>query len=60
MAAAAGGDVVIEHYSSDYGMWIPQITVDNGDGTVTTSLISLSPVKLIYLGRDYPEGVLHL
>ena len=60
MAAAAGGDVVIEHYSSDYGMWIPQITVDNGDGTVTTSLISLSPVKLIYLGRDYPEGVFYI
>ncbi|MGI6527722.1 MAG: zinc-ribbon domain-containing protein [Caldicoprobacterales bacterium] len=60
MAAAAGGDVVIEHYSSDYGMWIPQITVDNGDGTVTASLTSLSPVKLVYLGRDYPEGVFYI
>ncbi|MGI6704898.1 MAG: hypothetical protein ACOX6S_01085 [Clostridia bacterium] len=57
---AAGGDVVLEHYDSDYAMWIPQITVDNGDGTVSASLISLSPVKLVYLGDDYPSNVFYI
>ncbi len=57
---AAGGDVVLEHYDSDYEMWIPQITVDNGDGTVSASLIALSPVKLVYLGNDYPSDVFYI
>lgn len=54
---ADGGEVVLEHYDSDYALWIPQSTVNNGDGTVTASLTSLSPVKLVYLGKDYPTGV---
>ena len=41
-------------------MWIPQSTVNNGDGTVTASLTSLSPVKLVYLGKDYPTGVFYI
>ncbi|MGI5972022.1 MAG: zinc-ribbon domain-containing protein [Oscillospiraceae bacterium] len=57
---AAGGDVVLVHYDSDYEMWIPKSTVDNGDGTVTASLTSLSPVKLEYLGKDYPAGVFYI
>lgn len=57
---AAGGDAVLEHYNSDYGMWIPQSTVNNGDGTVSANLISLSPVKLLYLGDDYPSDVFYI
>lgn len=57
---ADGGEVVLEHYNSDYGMWIPQSTVNNGDGTVTASLTSLSPVKLVYLGSNYPGGVFYI
>lgn len=57
---ADDGEVVLEHYNSDYGMWIPQSTVNNGDGTVTASLTSLSPVKLVYLGKDYPTGVFYI
>ena len=57
---ADGGEVVLEHYNSDYGMWIPQSTVKNGDGTVTASLTSLSPVKLVYLGSNYPGGVFYI
>ena len=54
---AAGGDVALLYYNSDYELWIPQGTANNGDGTVTASLTSLSPVKLVYLGNDYPSGV---
>lgn len=57
---ADGGEVVLEHYDSDYALWIPQSTVNNGDGTVTASLTSLSPVKLVYLGKDYPTGVFYI
>jgi hypothetical protein len=57
---AAGGDLVLEHYDSDYAMWIPQVTVNNGDGTVSASLISLSPVKLVYLGNNYPSDVFYI
>jgi hypothetical protein len=57
---ADGGEVVLVHYNSDYGMWIPQSTVKNGDGTVTASLTSLSPVKLVYLGSNYPGGVFYI
>ena len=41
-------------------MWIPQVTVNNGDGTVSASLISLSPVKLVYLGNNYPSDVFYI
>jgi len=59
-ATAQGGDIAIEHYNSDYELWIPQVTVNNGDGTVSASLTSLSPVKLVYLGKDYPSSVFYI
>ena len=57
ITTAAGGDVVVKHYDREYEMWIPQQTVNNGDGTVSASLISLSPVKLVYLGDGNPSNV---
>lgn len=60
-AALAGeGWAGITHYDAHYGLWMPLNThVDQGAGTATASLTSLSPMRMAYYTRsvDSPLSV---
>lgn len=58
---ADSGGMALLHYNSDYRMWIPMASeIDESEGNVSAKLTSLSPVRLVYLGKEYPNSVYYV
>lgn len=58
---ADGGAVALLHYEEALGIWSPlNCETDAAGGTVSAKLTGLSPVKLVYLGRNYPSSLYYI
>ena len=52
---------LVLHFDRDVEAWIPQVSVtDSAAGTVTASLTSLSPVRLVYFSKSLSDSLFYI